>query len=956
MKLTAKWIWKRQQDYNVYNDAIIARKTFKLAAFTQATAYVTADSFYRLYINGQWINDGPARAWPNHYRYDVIDVTSYLRQGDNNIEIVARYYGCGDFHRVCQQAGLLVQFDIRLNKGAVKTVISDSSWQVSALHGLIQNTPKLSVQQGPYEYYDARLESKESFSKAAELFDADGGPWKDLTARSVKLLTKEPVNFKRFMGASIVNCQGENYSFPAARLLFPGVIEAHSFTGAACGFATIIKVSKKCVLKAKGGNLKITIGGKSETNGKYILEPGRHLLLSFIKSLPETHQPEYHAKERSIRVVCSEKYSLKNPLNVKYENPWSFIRLEKFSFVCDDINWNWNTQVHPELQEKITGYKKFIKDAFRKVNDIRSFRKVLGEYAECLPSKKMLLEDPFWKFPERKVVGDADGLVKNRDGLMYDNSEWTVVEPAKDGDVELVYDLGEQRIGYYAFELIADAGVEVQISGIEHIAKDGSIQHTNKITTNLNGMNYITKAGLNKFVSFKRRSGRYIYIILRNQKKSIKIRKLKIIESTYPVEYIGSFSCSDTSFNQIWDISARTLKLCMEDTFTDCPLYEQTLWVGDARNEALFAYPVFGGIDISRSCIDIAAQSLERYPIIGAQLPSAWDCIIPVWSFLWNISVWDHYWYTGDKIFIKKRFKYVVRNLKGAEKYLTKEGLFSAKMWNLFDWSGIDQEQENVMHNSMFMVGAINAALACAKAIGEKKYNKWLKNMRTRLVKAINALWDSRRKSYPDSIHADGMPSKKTCQHTSFLSVLYDIADENIREQVVANTIKPQKNMTRVGSPFAILYLYEALEKIGADEIIIKSIYDNYLPMLEAGATTVWETFPNSPWAPDAKKFPTRSHSHAWSSAPMYFLNRIILGVRPAAPGGKAFTVSPQLCGLKWAKGKTASVNGVVEVRWELDGKDFHITISEPNGVKCRFVKNKSLDGLNVFVNGKKLK
>lgn len=38
----------------------------------------------------------------------------------------------------------------------------------------------------------------------------------------------------------------------------------------------------------------------------------------------------------------------------------------------------------------------------------------------------------------------------------------------------------------------------------------------------------------------------------------------------------------------------------MQDTFTDCPLYEQTHWAGDARNEALIAFGVFGAHDLAR--------------------------------------------------------------------------------------------------------------------------------------------------------------------------------------------------------------------------------------------------------------------------------------------------------------------------------------------------------------------
>ena len=953
MKLTAKWIWKKQKQYNTYNDAIVARKTFTLPAFTQADAYVTADSFYRLRINGQWVNDGPARAWPEHFKYDVIDVASYLRKGRNDIEITARYYGCGDFHRVCRQAGLLAQFDVKLANGKTKSIVTDSGWEVAPLAGLVKNTPKISIQQSPYELYDARLEGKARFTKAVELYEAREGPWKGLTQRDVKLLTKEPVNFKSFMGASIVRHEGENHCFPAVRLLFPGVIEAQSYTGVACGFATVVKTTKKCTLHAWSRTLEIAIDGKIKANGKHTLQPGRHLLLTFVKKLPDEHGQESHDKERSLRIVCNEKHILKNPLDAMHENPWAFIGLNQFAFVHDDLDFAWTIEKNPDLAEKSKGYAKLIKKAFREVVDVRSFKRILGEFAECKPSAEMRLEDPFWKFSDRKVVGDGAPLVVDPGALMYDNGEWTTIKPSKNGDIELGYDLGEQRIGYFQVEMLAETGVEVQFSGIEHIAKDGGIQYTNLLTTTLNGMNYIAREGLNRFTSFKRRSGRFIYITLRNQKKPVKIRLARMIESTYPVEYLGSFSCSDTRLDRIWDISTRTLKLCMEDTFTDCPLYEQTLWVGDARNEALFAYPVFGGIDISRTCIDLAGQSLERFPMVGCQLPSAWDIVIPIWSFLWGISVWDYYWQTGDVDFVKKRFKLVIKNLKGAEKRIEESGLFSAPMWNLFDWAGIDQNQKNVLHNSLFMVGAIDAALKCAKVAGDRRYDKRLKSIRKGLVGGINALWDEKKKSYPDSVRDDGTISPEICQHTSFLSVLYGVANEGNAKQAEANTIRPLKGMTEVGSPFAILYLYEALEKINADDVTMKSIYDNYLPMLEAGATTVWETFPNSPWSPDGTRFPTRSHCHAWSSAPAYFLNRIVLGVRQSAPGGAAFTVSPQLSGLTWASGRTASAKGIVDVSWELDGKELQVAIKAPEGIKCKFERNSSMKGLDVFVNGR---
>ena len=182
--------------------------------------------------------------------------------------------------------------------------------------------------------------------------------------------------------------------------------------------------------------------------------------------------------------------------------------------------------------------------------------------------------------------------MENPTALLRNDDAITTVLPSPEGDIELVYDLGEQRVGYLDFDLVADEGVHVDLYEVEYITPKGVVQHT---WANRNGMRYITSQGANRFTSLKRRSGQYVFITLRNQHSPVHIRHLQVIESTYPVEAVGSFTCSDERLVRIWEISARTLKLCMEDTFTDCPLYEQTLWVGDARNEALYAYqPVRG--------------------------------------------------------------------------------------------------------------------------------------------------------------------------------------------------------------------------------------------------------------------------------------------------------------------------------------------------------------------------
>jgi len=577
------------------------------------------------------------------------------------------------------------------------------------------------------------------------------------------------------------------------------------------------------------------------------------------------------------------------------------------------------------------------------ITDVNSFRKIAGKKAKLLPPEKMLLKSAHWHFLNRKRVGSAKKFVINPSALMYDTNETTIITPSRKGDIELVYDLGEQNIGYYDFEINADKGVILDIFGVEYISENGKIQHTHG---NRNGMRYICKQGVNRFTSLKRRSGRYLFVTLRNQTKPVSIREIQLIESTYPVNQIGEFSCSNVLLSKIWEISVRTLKLCMEDSYTDCPLYEQTLWVGDARNESLYGYDVFGATELGKRCITLAGESLGRYPLVGSQVPSSWDCILPAWSFLWGISVWDYYFFTGNKAFIKKTWFLIKKNLKGAFERLDKRGLFSAPFWNMFDWTNMDDRHKTVVHNSMLLVGAINAALKLADASGDTKAKAWLKNFRMRLISAINKLWDSRKKAYPDSIHEDGTISPSSSQHTSFLAVLYDIIEQQNVKAALKNIMKPPKNMIKVGSPFAMHYLYEALLKLGKQDHIINLIKKHYSPMIRKGATTVWETFFPLDFLPG--RFPTRSHCHGWSCAPLYFFSRIILGIRQVKPGGTQYEISPRITDLKWAKGAVATVNGRIEVDWSIQGKSLKIKVFAPQKTKIRFVKNDTHKGLTV--------
>ena len=94
-----------------------------------ALIYISADDYYKLYINGQFVTQGPAPSYHFNYNYNVIDVSKYLQKGENLIAVHTLYQGL--INRVWQSGdnrhGLIL--DLMIDGEAV--IASDESFKTS---------------------------------------------------------------------------------------------------------------------------------------------------------------------------------------------------------------------------------------------------------------------------------------------------------------------------------------------------------------------------------------------------------------------------------------------------------------------------------------------------------------------------------------------------------------------------------------------------------------------------------------------------------------------------------------------------------------------------------------------------------------------------------------------------------------------------------------------------------
>lgn len=109
------------------NKHILFRKTFELKTVEKATVKISADDYYKLYINGIFVTQGPAPAYNFNYYYNEIDVTKYLRNGHNTIAVHTYYQGL--INRVWVSSDYRHGLIFSLDMGDKTIIESDESWK-----------------------------------------------------------------------------------------------------------------------------------------------------------------------------------------------------------------------------------------------------------------------------------------------------------------------------------------------------------------------------------------------------------------------------------------------------------------------------------------------------------------------------------------------------------------------------------------------------------------------------------------------------------------------------------------------------------------------------------------------------------------------------------------------------------------------------------------------------------
>lgn len=931
MKWKSEWIWDNSGEHP-RNHWVCFRQTFELRKKVPEVAVlnITADSRYVLYINGRRIGFGPVRSWPSEQSYDSYRIEDYLHPGKNVIAVLVTHYGISTCQYIEGRGGLIAQVDFIEDGEIITSLCTDNAWKVCRHYSYRKSAVRISNCLSWTEIFDAQ-----EFDSDWTLVDYDDSdwdnaisigfygmkPWTELVERDIPFLTEEPFYPKRIVSVKEVVPVKNHASVDLRPNFFPGEFDNNNkkmFLGYLASKIISPRDTEgyigmyydphgvfECVFKVNGKRYSVKNGQKT----RVALNKGENL---FIIDASGTH----HNPAVNLILDFDEFLTFSSP---KFGGEYQFVTIGPFDKktiietgkpmdetldYCDDYYNVWEASSNDDLAK----YKTWIKP-------------VLPEHV-CFDN--VVIPSMF-----KKIVKECQITCETQNMIIPNNSA-TTIKPIKSRDIEYIIDFGREYSGFIEFDIDAHDGVVFDFFMYESM-HDEIIEHTFSLN---NTLRYITRNGRQRFRSEIRRGFRYIMMTVRNLREPVKVYSIKLYQSNYPVAENGQFMCSDYLLNRIWEISRDTTKLCMEDTFVDCPAYEQNFWVGDSRIESLVNYYTFGDYNIVKRCLKLVSKSLYRSPLPESHVPSGWQSVLTAWALLWVTSCREYYDFSGDSSFLDDIYPSLIEAARRFVKFLNKDGLLDIAAWNMLDWAPMDTPNNGIVtHQNALLVKALNEISYIADILKAYKDREWLSNTAYNIKAAINKhLWSEKEKAYIDSIHSDGECSNVVSLQTNLMVYLCDCAVGKRRSLLERYLIEPPEHFIKIASPFVYFFYYEALVKLGKHEKVLDSIREIWGYMLENGATTCWEG-----WRLIEKHF-TRSHCHAWSAGPAYFLGAYVLGIRPLKPAFSQVIIEPYLCGLNWVKGTVPVPGGCIEVEYKDEGSYLDLKVVIPQGIKATVV------------------
>ncbi len=431
-------------------------------------------------------------------------------------------------------------------------------------------------------------------------------------------------------------------------------------------------------------------------------------------------------------------------------------------------------------------------------------------------------------------------------------------------DTYALYDLGREEVGYLTFKIKSTVPQTIKVCYGEHIA-DGCVRWS------IDGRDFsfdITiPAGETTYTNYFRRLGlRYLEV---HAEQPLEIAYISVLPCVYPLTNVEK-KFDDPLIQEIYDVSVRTLELCMHDHYEDCPWREQGLYTMDSRNQMLCGYQAFREFAFARASLLLISKDNRKDGLLSICAPSNMNLTIPSFSLHYFTQVYEYLQYSGDMTLLDEIYPKLV-SVMNAFVARMQDGLVPAfeewYHWNFYEWSeGMSGGRGtggkvvwDAALNMLFSLALQNFQKICDMAGIPAEYS----NIAQMVNQKINErFYDSDAGVYINTVGRDAKS-----ELVNSLAVLCGAATGNTAKNICEMLVGPHE-LTPT-SLSMVCFKYDALLAVDKERYapyILGDIKVKYKKMLDAGATSFWETEKG-----EADFSNAGSLCHGWSAMPVYY-------------------------------------------------------------------------------------
>lgn len=532
--------------------------------------------------------------------------------------------------------------------------------------------------------------------------------------------------------------------------------------------------------------------------------------------------------------------------------------------------------------------------------------------------------------PERELFLDDEPL--RPCAIPEKGLEGVVLEASVDGSGQaLCYDMGVEMCGHIEFELTAPAGARVDCVMVELLRAGRPWCHRKR---QLYAMTYVTRAGRQKWRNFHWNAGRYVYLVFRRLTEPVHIHHVGVWRRHARLSCQARFESSDETLDRIFRTGWHTIHMCSHSAQVDCPSREQASYWGDGAWMALWTAWLAGDASFLRLMLESVAYSQDQDGRNPSSLYTGFTGRgrqLVDYSLIMVMAAWEYWWLTADRAVVECVRPYLDRTMNWFRGRVGPSGLIETNFQELFDKKapdtlfvdhpgigfhntpggrpGIDRNGVSGALNAMYVM-ALKALADLDAAFGRPEAARATASEADRMIPVVHrTFWLPERGIYVDAVGPKAR--NQVSQHTNALMALAGVCPASAQPVVLRRVLDESDPSLCVAGPYFWAFIGRAMARAGMQAEALAHIRCLWTPMLDAGATTWWETFLGDE---------LDSLCHGWSSMPSVFLLQEIAGVQATQPGFGALRFSPRIDLLDRVTATVPLPQGAVTMAWSAPG------------------------------------